>query len=1409
MNMNIVPTWSDFRAKQAVSVINARQDAFKMNEFGNVGVVDYDTLVKHDASITADDMHNLLYSKAVGVREPNGVRETKKPYTHVLGKFESFCAKVATFFNFPSKARANRIQNDMEYHFGCAIGHIVNTKHLLSSDKGNSQMSLTKQKVFESLKEFFAQTDYFVEKFKLDKVDAHAAEKCEKQVVSRLVNSLANSLRNVEDPKSGDKESLSSILDVANRFGMPANPTDLDRRINRVMGELKAQIAPRLKELTDVKEAAPPKPNTGIAATIEKWKNSFKFVIAEKTKQLAAYCEKLGPEMETAKEAFNKIAQDLDESTRKDINVDSFISLVRDMNDKIGAAIVKGKELIEARYRKEVGELGKATYYKLRSGSGDIKMLDLSTNKEVFRELMVSTSKTSKEVQAKGVSKTPRFAELQEQRNREAAEILGKEMEEKSLSLKNINMMNDVIKAFSSAKDELYHKVCPELIRLSLKDLLTRKSENPPMDGGKAVVDAAVWKKACDSVSALLSGKLTLGLDQMSFGKEMMDEVGLVLQYKDHFSEGMDDAAKKRLEHVFDYLQYQKGFGYEDSVLSIESNSQSFDACRIETRDCCKELFGNIESLKEAYKPDEDDGTFKTDTVEKTANTIKSKISELIANEFGDSIVNFSSAKVKTDVDDSVTANRQNGVFLERDGDDGKLRWIENKDIEELAKKTAQLITRVNRIIRQESASALSSLNLSDVKAEEAFCAKRLGLIEKSQELLEPLVKVYLESRSIVATNALARIRDDIKTMRVDNPATADEIRLNELCDAAEKEISEITIGEVGKAVKVLKQLHEGIGDAQVKIDKKNFAGNIERLSSYGADEIGIGSVFTGKAYVDMNIGHIDSLTVAFRRTRDMGDLVSDSFQSFRNVVTAVVKKIKSDKLDRGLLNKIDFSIDADRARRSFSDYTKSMMEYGRILREEPTDQTKRTNAADAVRQSLSVFCSSLSPTMELLTNVEILVREQFAAYHEKKAALVDEYHDALLEAGKKNKSTGMEAPSSLKLANAIKPEITPAAKLPELEEEAFKARFHNLKEEFPLCFDNNFAKTFTEMRRAIHNAFIAIGEISRGAVTGVQSFIEKDNLKIVDDICQTQNGMQNVKAEYDTAERRGKLRHGDVFKAVQKGGPFDTASEFFDTETKLFADAKSYYGSEYDRYEAEMTTLALRQGEVLTDTIFSAMDKTFLSISTAKMNGQLPGNVAKAISDLISKRTRIVDVDALKECLVMNKVSQEDVDKLCKSDGILGSFSEITQNLISLTSKYEACEIREYGTGEAEKHAVVLNNYLATDGTHNVGLLSTDNIKAYDYNITGVETVEGAITRVSVKNSEGYESYYTMQYDQKEKVVKFTPEGAGTQPVKGRHFYEFSVKASVTKLFSSETVAAFPFHIQSDNQIYVRAPVE
>jgi hypothetical protein len=206
----------------------------------------------------------------------------------------------------------------------------------------------------------------------------------------------------------------------------------------------------------------------------------------------------------------------------------------------------------------------------------------------------------------------------------------------------------------------------------------------------------------------------------------------------------------------------------------------------------------------------------------------------------------------------------------------------------------------------------------------------------------------------------------------------------------------------------------------------------------------------------------------------------------------------------------------------------------------------------------------------------------------------------------------------------------------------------------------------------------------------------------------------------------------------------------------------------------------AERHGLVFYD-MFGHMNFMYNLLSKAKIANEIPDVVIKNIGDIVAKRKLITTEDDLVKHL-QNAVSKKDLATF-KNIQETRQDNEISAQALVLSAKSSVFGIdKEFGYADRERFVISLNEHLEKAGVKN-------------YSITAVDTVEDAISRVAVKNKDGDESYYTLNFDGKK--ITFSPE-VNTRVKSSGNFKDFRVDQNVYKHnwkdMKQELVSQFPF---------------
>ena len=1255
-------------AKKAMDVTSQRKDSFTMNEFGDVGVVDLGSLKKM-GKLEKEDVSAILTGVAVKVRTPNAA-PSRKPQTVKLGKLEAFFAKIADWLNLPTTRRANRMQNAMEYSFGCAVANIVNLSHLSLSGIDSEPAKNVCAEIEKYLTEFFKKTDSFVKAFRLDKAGRNATEDCEDQIVSRFVHSLEN---------AGDTESLEKILSVATNWSKQNPPN----RIDRIMGRL-ADLISVHKDVNVAPRAE--KPTGKLTLVANALKEMFR-TTSSKVREIEKICSGVGEEMEVFRQAFDSIAIRLrsDLESGKNISVDAFTDVVKEMDDKISEAIAKGSKLIEDRLAKEESKRKKDVLDELNKGYGDIKNIDVEKTNKYVLDMLTDTAMTGDMAKSQAENRDMLWGYHPKEKQEDAAET-------KLSGTHTVNTVNKAIEAFAKARKEL--EAIRYLVgRCEVCELLIQKEETPP-EG----VDTGDWQEACRSVSDFINSGFNLRQTESK-------HIDLICRHKEHFIAGLPPKAQTRLERLFEHSAFVKGFSNQSEIKGLVTDSASFENCQAATSVFCEQLLENIDELDKAYAPSEKNNL--------TDRAIKEKLSEIVK----DGISGFRS-KIQAGVPQTIE-KRHEGVFFTNDAEE--VCWISNADMKELVSRLGKAIGRADAIIAYESALAFASNHCAE---------KRTELLEKTQAYLKPLVEAYRRARGILAANALARIRQGLGYIRNIVPSTYTEASWNAKCDEAECAVMNIRDGNnVRETVAAFESIQTEIekdmqyGDGLKAKLADAFAQDLELLTDYGEQEVGADALSLGNVHLRRTVRSMDNLARAHKRAWDMENLVANSLQSVpeflkRLATDKYMNEFKSEWLD---VKTNRFSIAADKLRTDFSNYTKCVMEYVRTLREEGASSEGREKAADAVRESLGACCSSFAPIMGLLADIEVFVRERYDAYD--------------------NQKIGYEDRSAI-------------------------------------CFDLDFAKLYAGMRTAIHNAFAALSEISRGAVYGIENYAAEDGLSIIDvrlekSLSQYDYNTVVADVEIDTRTEREAIDFKGHESFTKRAG------ENSEKNKKLYETRKTYR-TEHE-IDSSHLTAAMKIRRSLSDELFRSMEKLFLMLSAAKQNGTLPASVIGRIQELVAARVTISSLDELKAYL---GGTAEDIAAVEKH-------VDLVSQLSSLSSKWDTFGVKKFGNGMNEASVVRLDEYFKT-------------AKINDYHVAAIDILQGSASRVVIKDNSGNQAYYTMKYNPgkpgKGGEIEFTPEPNSLKRFFGKGFAAFAVKESYSGRSGEEL--EFPLNLAEREQL-------
>ena len=1152
----------------------------------------------------------------------------------------------------------------------------------------------------------------------------------------------------------------------------------------------------------------PPKPFAGLINLVNEWKSNLRSTLTKRVNELGKTCQGTTNEMKVFEDAFKTITdkmrkllgeRETDFSIDK-LSVDAFLDVVEEMNTEIGKVIKEGKDIID-RLRYEAKGKVLAAQQNDRNKRPVYKEVDIKKTNDHLRLMLTNTTANSDKLNRLDETKNLREVDLDAKasdikntktktrtpKSTPAGAPAKESKKSKLLITPAMDAVNKAIEAFAAAKHELYHTIRPIATKLEGVALLAKKETEPPKnpnpppaakenctpeeaEAAKAAAEAAEakwkadWKDACNAV-----GRYLLDGHEFDMNNVKNAYLTLISNHKDYFIQGLGEKAKQRLELLFDLKKLRAGF---DSQLEIDFGDlayscSSFDTCKDSTGVLYGEVLNNINNLEDAFA--------------KLGNKFgvkRNNIQEIWDGELKDSCLMHLSPKVKIGVEHTAEG-RQNGIYFDGNEkgvpidvvDAAKLCWISNEDIKDLARHLFNAIKRVGGAFAQDAATELVTLGSSTDGSK--LTEKRLSLIKEGKEYLEPLVKAYRDVRAMLAINALTRINDSMKDIRAYTPTSETKESWEKMCNDAVSAIENIEGSNVQEALDALDKLYGKIdedassvnsNDPGLSIDKKaayeklekmaaDFNANLRLLNSYGERGKGVMSTELGSMHLDRMVWTMDNLMTAEWRARDMENLVTNALESIPKFIETITDKTQTTGIKSFLganskwlkVAPNDFNIFADKLRKDFSDYAKSVKDYIRTLREDPLTSEKRKDAANAVREGLGACIGSIAPVMQLMADIEVFLCERFVSYDTK-----DYEH---------------------KIRSGV-------------------------------LVEKEFADAFVGMHKAVHNLFAALSEIGKGSMLDVRDHVKEDKLHMISGKPQYAREAWDAASEkiltVDYKGKRCKIVDHSVLAPVTK----EMLKEGQKRDSYEMSHVRSTLMNEYLTDSTNLSASMLIRGSV-SDEIFRSMENVCLMLSKAKQSrhgttlfedeleparlirgkeiekGRAlakktgvkytePPKVnptkdekkaiearkaaAKAedakrltrpsdaligeIGRLVAQRTPIFSVEDLKSYLRHNKVAETEIAALDNEDNS-DFVRDLVAHLTVLSNKLEVYEVKSFGDGWKEKQMVDLNVFLGAA-----------NVKK-GYSITTIDITNNELTRVAVKNEQlGKEVYYMMKYN-------------------------------------------------------------
>ena len=941
VGVQLKPSWVDkIRANRAQKAIDARQASFQMNEFGDVGIVDYGTL-KKVGNLDYKDVSNVLQGREVKVRTPEIRQCDPKPHQIKLSGWGAFCASVANFFKARTTGRANRLQNEMELQFGRVAGCMVNMA-IYHAEGDHHLANEVKARTANEIATFVRQVEDFVRLYSLDVTQQAPVE----EMIQKLVDRFANSIKE-------DQTAVHQLYTMAKQWPIQGGET----RGDAVLLALQRALAPFVTQAPAVEEAEPVEVQHAaqpqrpqLAEQREQERAALKVDLKNQVKMMRELCETVGAEMDVFKDAIRDVWHNLEGlDDVKHLSGSNFRTIIAKMDSMLQEVISKGKMIIEETLDKKCVE---EVQLELQKEYGDISQINFEETNTCVSELLNTNWSTAEEVKARldiGVKEIS------------WEEALDSEPQWKKLkssdAVSTINHVNRVIEEFADARTELNTLIVDRVERYELMALLETKAQTPP-EG----VDSKMWQETCQLVGDYL----------VHGGKETPEalrneHVMLLKNHEDFFTQDLSTLAKTRLATLFNVFDVSVGFVNTSDVNALAAAGASFKACEEKTAGWVNQLIGQLQTL---LMPNGDDPL-----AQKAAEILK-KLLDARGFDLEQCI--------QTSVPETYVA-RQDGVFFTMNGE---RCYLENEALE-----TLFACLRKAAVSTQGMLVNTLAAKLANVKGN--YIEHRSAAMEHLKKVTEPFVTAQRTIREVLVGNALARIRDGMGYIRQSRPASCTKEDWANRCHHVERALSEVNGMDVACVRQTCQALLHDIRKEMVARSKaetpastdgiavleKNFSADVATLVVYGEH----GEVY-GNNDLRSAINLMDQLKITSKRTMDLQDLIFNSLEILPKNVAKLEALQKTGTL-RSKWMKINANALrtlADQLRADFAVYTKKVANYANLLREEGAgnvDSERRHVAVEEVKDALSICTASFMPLIRMVSELEIYAREAFLYY--------------------------------------------------------------------------------------------------------------------------------------------------------------------------------------------------------------------------------------------------------------------------------------------------------------------------------------------------------------------------------------------------------------------------------------------
>ena len=929
------------RANRAQNAIDARQGAFQINEFGDVGIVDYQTLDKVDNNVTKEDVANLLKGNAVKVRNPNLPQRTPNPHDpkSVWKWYEPFTSFFANLFNARTTGRANRLQHELELQLGRVAGNLVNmATHHAGGD--HHLVGKEAQKAVDAMAVFVREVEDFAKLYSLDATNPKAV----KDLIQKFATRLANSIK--DDPTA-----VHQIYTMAKQWQV--NKTELTQTDEVVMALRRALAPHEAKALATAtaaaaaaaaKPAPAPKPLSPQEQRRQE-RAALKRDLANQITAAKALCIKAGEEMRVFERAIDEVTNELKNlDDAKGLSGANFRELVAKMDRTMKEIISKGRTIIDVTMTKKRQRL-EEVQEELAKEYGDISDIDLEQTNKTVKALLESNWDTADKL----------FVSLREGTLDPAADAKLRNLKTSDAN-STVNHMNLVIKEFSSARAKL-NNLRNRIEKFEMEELIEKKAQTPP-EG----VDSTMWKEACHAV-------MKYAVSSTDVLKEMtLAHLRVLQSHEETFLENLSPSFTRAYKNIVTHFAAIKGFVDITKEDALSLATTSFMACEQASTKWVSQLLNEVETILDPIVP--------SPSNKKAAEVLKKYLDEAHFN---------LEERIQEDVAETFDA-RQDGVFFEKDG---KRCYLENSAIEILFYHFKKAVGST-----QGSIINMNVANLVNVRGL-AYTEAREKVVVELKAAMDPYVNAQRTMREVLLGNALTRIREGLPYIR--SLALTDTWEGD--CDYIENllaNVHKLDVEDVKDACTfMLEDIRKKISDLDKSTDEKQRAAldsltkveaklseDVDRLSKYGGEE----GLYGDKDLLDA-LHLMDRLKLTYKRALDLQNLISNSLEVLPKHLNKLIVAENKHLLDSRIVS-VGESLRtlSDKLRTDYALYTQKVVEYAAFLREKNVngvDEERHTRLVNDVRDALSVCTTSFMQMMHLVSEVEVFARDQFLYYDE------------------------------------------------------------------------------------------------------------------------------------------------------------------------------------------------------------------------------------------------------------------------------------------------------------------------------------------------------------------------------------------------------------------------------------------